>query len=81
MKGFPGKTFNEVNAYGKIGFGIVSTDRQDLASNNNGVNKIQTMYNNQKSLEVNFNRFSFDETKHLNRYVDYEFFFNNNTWL
>ena len=37
-----------INAYGKIGFGIVSTDRQDLASNNNGVNKIQTMYNNQK---------------------------------
>ena len=66
-----------INAYGKIGFGIVSTDRQDLASNNNGVNKIQTMYNNQKSLEVNFNRFSFDETKHLNRYIDYEFFFNN----
>ena len=66
-----------INAYGEIGFGIISTDRQDLASNKNGVNNIQTLYNGQKSLEVNLNRFSFDETKHLNRYVDYEFLYNN----
>ena len=66
-----------INAYGEIGFGIISTDRQDLASNKNGVNNIQTLYNGQKSLEVNLNRFSFDETKHLNRYVDYEFLYGN----
>ena len=64
-------------AYGEIGFGIISTDRQDLASNKNGVNNIQTSFNGQKSLEVNLNRFSFDETKHLNRYIDYEFLYNN----
>ena len=64
-------------AYGEIGFGIISTDRQDLASNKNGVNNIQTLFNGQKSLEVNLNRFSFDETKHLNRYIDYEFLYNN----
>ena len=29
----------------------------------------------QKVLEVDFNRFSFNETKHLNRYIDYEYFF------
>ena len=66
-----------INAYGEIGFGIISTDRQDLASNKNGVNNIQTSFNGQKSLEVNLNRFSFDETKHLNRYIDYEFLYNN----
>ncbi len=66
-----------ITAYGKIGFGIISTDRQDLASNKNGVNNIQTSFNGQKSLEVNLNRFSFDETKHLNRYIDYEFLYNN----
>ena len=64
-------------AYGEIGFGIISMDRQDLASNKNGVNNIQTSFNGQKSLEVNLNRFSFDETKHLNRYIDYEFLYNN----
>lgn len=67
-----------INAYGKIGLGIISTDRQDLASNKNGVNNIQTFYNGQKSLEVNLNQFSFDETKHLNRYIDYEFLYDNN---
>ena len=66
-----------VNAYGDIGFGIITTDRQDLAYNKNGVNNIQTLYDGKSSLEVNFNRFSFDETKHLNRYIDYEFLYKN----
>ena len=66
-----------INAFGEIGFGIISIDKLDLASNKNGVNNIQTLYNGKKSLDVNFNRFSFDETKHLNRFIDYDFFFNN----
>ncbi|MDG1014357.1 MAG: M23 family metallopeptidase [Flavobacteriaceae bacterium] len=66
-----------INAFGEIGFGIISIDKLDLASNKNGVNNIQTLYNGKKSLYVNFNRFSFDETKHLNRYIDYDFFFSN----
>ncbi len=66
-----------ITAYGKIGFGIISTDRQDLASNKNGVNKIETSYNGSRSIDVDFKRFSFDETKHLNRYVDYEFYYKN----
>ena len=41
-----------ITAYGKIGFGIISTDRQDLASNKNGVNKIETSYNGSKSIDL-----------------------------
>ena len=67
----------QINAFGCIGFGIISTDRQDLASNKNGLNLIETNFNGYKCLEVDFTRFSFDETKHLNRYVDYEYFYNN----
>ena len=66
-----------ITAHGEIGFGIISTDRQDLASNKNGVSRIETSHNGNKSIEVDFKRFSFDETKHLNRYVDYEFFYEN----
>lgn len=62
----------DIKAYGKIGFGVVTYDRQDLASNKNGVYNIQTFYNGNKSIELDFKRFSFSETKHLNRLIDYQ---------
>lgn len=61
-----------IKAFGKIGFGVVSYDRQDLAANKNGVNKIQTFYNGNKNFEIDFKRFSFSETKHLNRLIDFK---------
>jgi len=64
----------QITAYGRIGFGIISTDQQDLASNKNGLSFIKTTFNGSKSLEVDFKRFSFNETKHLNRYIDYTYF-------
>jgi len=64
----------QITAFGTIGFGIISTDRQDLASNKNGVSFIKTIFNGTKSLDVDFKRFSFDETKHINRYIDYKYF-------
>ncbi len=60
-----------IEAYGKIGFAIETIDRQDLASNKNGVYNIQTRYNGNLCFELDFKRFSFDETKHLNRLIDY----------
>ena len=65
----------QITAFGTIGFGIISTDRQDFAANKNGVYFITTSFNGTKSLDVDFKRFSFDETKHLNRYIDYSYFF------
>jgi len=72
-------TVENINAFGKIGFGIVSYDRQDLAANKNGVSKIQSFYNGSKNFEIDFKRFSFNETKHLNRLIDYAHFKNNNS--
>ncbi|OZV69909.1 M23 family metallopeptidase [Winogradskyella aurantia] len=63
-----------ITAYGRIGFGIVSYDRQDYAPNKNGVSNIQTFFNGIKSLEIDFKRFSFDESKHIKRLIDYEYF-------
>ncbi|MEP5341868.1 MAG: M23 family metallopeptidase [Algibacter sp.] len=65
-------TVEHIEAFGKIGFGISSTDRQDLAANKNGVTKIQTFLNGSKNFEIDFKRFSFDETKHINKLIDYE---------
>ena len=63
-----------ITAFGDIGFGVISNDQQDLAYNRNGVNNIQTFFNGNKNFEMDFKRFSFDESKHLNRYIDFEIF-------
>ena len=67
----------QISAFGALGFGIISTDQHDLASNKNGLSLINTSFNGSKRLEVDFKRFSFDETKHLNRYIDYHLFCGN----
>ena len=72
-------TVETIKAYGKIGFGIETYDRQDLAANKNGVSNIQTFYNGNKNFEIDFNRFSFNETQHLNRLIDYEYYENEDT--
>ncbi len=63
-----------IDAFGNIGFGIVANDKLDLAPNNNGVSNIQTFFNGTKSLEIDFKRFSFAESKHIKRLVDYEYY-------
>ena len=69
-----GYTSEHVEAFGTIGFGISSNDKQDLAPNNNGLYNIQTFINGNKNLEVDFKRFSFDESNHINRFIDYELY-------
>lgn len=64
-------------AYGKVGFGVVTYDQQDMAANKNGVNHIETSFNGNKKIEIDFKRFSFDETKHINRLIDYEYYKSN----
>ncbi len=64
----------KITAIGEIGFGVVTYDRQDLAANKNGVSNISTSINGNQSLEIDFKRFSFDETKHINRLIDFEMY-------
>jgi len=62
----------DLTAYGEIGFGVISTDKHDLAGNNNGVYFINTLVNGETIFEANFKRVSFAESKHINRYIDFE---------
>lgn len=64
----------KITAYGTIGFGVSTNDKQDLAPNKNGVSNIQTFFNGNKSLEIDFKRFSFDESIHIKRLIDYEYY-------
>ena len=61
---------------GKVGFGVVAFDKLDLANNSNGISKIITSLNNHNLLKISFDSISFDETKHINAFIDYSFFKN-----
>ena len=61
----------KVTGLGKIGFGVSTHDQQNGASNKNGVYQIRTVSNGQEKFNVLFEKFSFDETRYLNRYIDY----------
>ncbi|WP_028873487.1 M23 family metallopeptidase [Psychroserpens burtonensis] len=65
-------TTEPIEACGDIGFGVVTYDQQDLAYNKNGLSNIQGFYNGNKTFEMDFKRFSFAESKHINRFIDYE---------
>ena len=72
----PDGTFlaEKIQAYGDIGFGIATIDQQNDANNKNGIYKIETSFNGEKNLEVLMDKFSFAETRYLNRMIDYEYF-------
>ncbi|RXG15420.1 peptidase M23-like protein [Leeuwenhoekiella aestuarii] len=72
----PDGTFlsEKINAYGPIGFALGTVDQQDGANNNNGIYKIETTLNGEKTLEVEMDKFSFAETRYLNRMIDYALF-------
>lgn len=64
----------DLRAYGDIGFGVSSEDQLDGALNKNGVYNITTKLNATKKFEVRFDKFSFSETRYLNRYIDFGYF-------
>jgi len=64
----------DITAFGKIGFAVETIDRQDLAANKNGVYNIKSFFNGLQNFEIDFKRFSFSETNHINRLVDYELY-------
>jgi len=63
-----------LEAIGTIGFGISTYDQQNGASNKNGTYQINTQLNGKLIYNILFDKFSFGETRYLNRFVDYEYF-------
>lgn len=62
----------KVSASGKIGFGITTTDFDNVSWNANGIFKVQTFLNGKSSFGYQFDTFSFDETRYVNALIDYE---------
>lgn len=67
----------KVTALGRLGFGVSTYDQQNGASNKNGVYKMQTTFNGQPKFTALFERFSFGETRYLNRFIDYKYYKDN----
>ena len=65
---------NKIYAYGSIGFGINAYDRLDGAINKNGLYDLEMSVNGNKIFQFTANRFSFDESRLINSYIDYERF-------
>ncbi|WP_373056055.1 M23 family metallopeptidase [Zunongwangia sp. H14] len=67
-------TTEKINACGKIGFGVATVDQLDGAPNKNGIYKIEADLNGDEVFQLNFDRFSFGETRRLNQLIDYEYY-------
>jgi hypothetical protein len=66
----------KIKASGTLGFGLSAVDQQNAANNRNGVFRVTTLYNGEPSIDIVFDRISFDETRYINRFIDYGYFKN-----
>ena len=62
---------SKILARGKIGFGINAYDVSDGNYGKNGVYKLNAYLNGMPYYNYEFDSFSFDETKHINSFIDY----------
>ena len=65
---------SKIDACGQIGFGITTVDQMDAAPNQNGVYKIEAAANGNQLFQADFQKFSFAESRHLNKLIDYGFY-------
>lgn len=54
-----------------IGFGIDAFDKMNFTNNVMGINKIETFLDYNKIFNMDFNKFSFNEWRHINTFIDY----------
>ncbi len=70
-------TTSAVKACGEIGIGVCTYDQQNDAPNKNGIYKIHTKLNGTPNFELTMKRFSFAETRYINRLLDYSYWTQN----
>jgi murein DD-endopeptidase MepM/ murein hydrolase activator NlpD len=63
-----------VNAYGTIGFGIEIHDYMRRGGNRFGTYSMELYINGQKKFSYQMDRISFDESKYLNSFADFELY-------
>ncbi|WP_293893831.1 M23 family metallopeptidase [Flavobacterium sp.] len=61
----------KISATGTIGFGITTSDYDDVSWNANGIFRVQTYLNGKTDFGYQFDTFAFDETRLVNMLIDY----------
>ncbi|QSS97491.1 M23 family metallopeptidase [Psychroflexus sp. ALD_RP9] len=64
----------EITAFGKIALGVDTYDQFDLSYNKNGIYAVEVFENGHQKFKTYFNRFSFSETRYINRLIDYSYY-------
>lgn len=62
---------NKISANGAIGFGVNTFDNMTNPYNKNGIYKVSAFVNGVPYFSYKFDTFSFDESKHINYFMDY----------
>ncbi len=62
---------DKVIANGKIGFGIQTSDFDDVSFSPNGIYKVQSYLNGSPNFGYQFDTYSFDEMRYINALIDY----------
>ncbi len=63
---------NKITANGKIGFGVNTHDLSTKSYNRNGIYKLESYLNGQEHYAYDFETFSFEESKHINDFIDFQ---------
>lgn len=66
---------DKFTAYGQIGLGVKSFDRQDAAFNRNGIYDLKMKSNGTLKYHYTLEKFSFANTKYINLFMDYKMYF------
>ena len=70
---------DSINYTGKFGIGVETFDQHNLSYNRNGIYKIELFKNNKMIYNIKFDRFSFNDKKYINYFIDYEELKENNS--
>ncbi|WP_338409238.1 M23 family metallopeptidase [uncultured Flavobacterium sp.] len=62
---------NKITTNGAIGFSLNTYDNMTNSYNKNGIYKVSTFVNGVPYFSYKFDTFSFDESKHINFFIDY----------
>ena len=65
---------DKIYAFGDLGFGINSYDRQDLAYNKNGLYQVEVLVNGLLYFSYDLEKFTFSESRYINTLIDYEYY-------
>jgi murein DD-endopeptidase MepM/ murein hydrolase activator NlpD len=66
---------DKIEAKGKIGFSISTSDKSTGSYGNNGVYKVETFFNGSPGFRYEFRTFEFDESRYINHFIDYPHFY------